>query len=984
MDWVITPYALAMALVAIITATVGVAALKYRHTPGGLTIALLLFAIAEYALATGIEFAAIGVPAKIFWSKVEYLGLVYAPVLFLIFAMQYSHRDKWLTPRTITLLCIIPTITLLLAITNEWHHLIWTSFSPSPAGNNLIVYGHGIGIWMATGYYYLLMVIGAVVLIRTAIDYPSFYRLQAMIVLVAAVFPLVGNIVYMLDLSPAPGFDLTLISFAGTACLLALNIIFFRLFDLMPIARDALVENMSDAVLVVDAQNRIIDLNPAARQLFGRDLASLIGRDISQILPARRDIVEQYRAVQQTQTEITIAGNPPRYLDLRISPLRDWRSNPTGRLIVMRDITDLKKAQGQLRQLSVAVEQSPDTVVITDTAGNIEYVNPTFTRLTGYTFEEAIGKNPNILKSGRTTPEEYRRLWQTIKSGGEWRGEFQNKKKNGELYWESAVISAITDEQGNITHFLAIKEDITERKHAEREIQQHLAELTTINAISQVAAAQLELNAMIEAIGEKLRQILNVQSVYISLYDSEARMISTPYWRMRDQVIQMPSLSFGKGLSSRIIRTRQPLVINQDYAQRSAELGVVRIAVTPEIGIPKAWLGVPMQVGDQVIGIISAQNFEQENVFTENDVRLWTTIAANVGIAIRNAQLYGETIHYAEQMAALNRISLVITEGLDMEQLLPRIHEQCKQITPIDAFYVALYDESTHQRQVVYFYDRGQYVTTPPTDIRIAPGLTGYIIETRQTLYLPDSLDPNNPPPVPLIRTGGQPSRTFVGVPLILRDQVIGVISMQSYQPNAYTSQQIHMLEMIAVQAAIAIQNSQLYEEVQRLAITDELTGLPNRRVLFEKGENEVIRARRFEHPLSVMMIDIDHFKLVNDRFGHAVGDQVLRQIAQAFRQHLRNTDIAARYGGEEFVILLPETDQSLAIQVAERLRAAVVDCGASAGAEQVHVTVSLGVAVLDANTPNFSKLVSHADQALYLAKDRGRNRVMIWDGESP
>jgi PAS domain S-box-containing protein len=133
-------------------------------------------------------------------------------------------------------------------------------------------------------------------------------------------------------------------------------------------------------------------------------------------------------------------------------------------VIAHENITLRKESEQQLRQLSRAVEQSPTSIVITDTKGDIEYVNPKFTQITGYSFDEARGKNPSILKSGETPPDTYKALWDTIKAGGEWRGEFHNRKKNGELFWERASISAITDRTGEITHFLAVKEDITEHK----------------------------------------------------------------------------------------------------------------------------------------------------------------------------------------------------------------------------------------------------------------------------------------------------------------------------------------------------------------------------------------------------------------------------------------------------------------------------------------------------------------------------------------
>ncbi|MEW5843972.1 MAG: PAS domain S-box protein [Bacteroidota bacterium] len=138
-------------------------------------------------------------------------------------------------------------------------------------------------------------------------------------------------------------------------------------------------------------------------------------------------------------------------------------SNKTFVAIIL-DITKRRESDDKIRKLTRGIEQSPATIIITDINGKIEYVNPKFTETTGYTFEEAIGKNPRILKSGEKSPEEYQLMWQTIKAGKEWRGEFHNKKKKGELYWEQASISPIKDSQGNITHFIAVKEDITEMK----------------------------------------------------------------------------------------------------------------------------------------------------------------------------------------------------------------------------------------------------------------------------------------------------------------------------------------------------------------------------------------------------------------------------------------------------------------------------------------------------------------------------------------
>ena len=167
-----------------------------------------------------------------------------------------------------------------------------------------------------------------------------------------------------------------------------------------------------------------------------------------------------------------------------------------------------------MRKLSQAVEQSPVNVIITDLDGNIEYVNRRFSQLTGYTAAEVLGKNPRILKSGHTSDEEYRSLWQTIKAGGEWSGEFLNKAKDGSLFWERALITSIKDEAGRITHFFAVKEDITERKKAEEALQQMRLQLTHVARLSTLGemAAELahELNHPLYAILNYAKACRNV------------------------------------------------------------------------------------------------------------------------------------------------------------------------------------------------------------------------------------------------------------------------------------------------------------------------------------------------------------------------------------------------------------------------------------------------------------------------------------------
>ena len=182
-----------------------------------------------------------------------------------------------------------------------------------------------------------------------------------------------------------------------------------------------------------------------------------------------------------------------------------------------------------------------------------------------------------------------------------------------------------------------------------------------------------------------------------------------------------------------------------------------------------------------------------------------------------------------------------------------------------------------------------------------------------------------------------------------------------------------------ATQAAAAIANARLYSEVQRLAITDPLTGLYNRRGFSEIGYREVERARRYKRPLSVIMLDIDHFKKVNDTYKHAVGDEVLRILAQRCRNRTREVDILGRYGGEEIVILLPETDRAGGLQAAEHLRKDVAEEPFETEVGPLWITISLGVTDSMGGECELDELVDRADAAMYAAKQAGRNRVMSY-----
>ena len=231
---------------------------------------------------------------------------------------------------------------------------------------------------------------------------------------------------------------------------------------------------------------------------------------------------------------------------------------------------------------------------------------------------------------------------------------------------------------------------------------------------------------------------------------------------------------------------------------------------------------------------------------------------------------------------------------------------------------------------------------------------------------------------------------SYVNAPVTVGGKVVAVINLDSREAGFYTTEHAKNLQVFASQVAIAVQNAMLFEEVQNLATVDELTGLYNRRGFLEICHREIGRLRRYDRPLSVLFVDIDHFKQFNDRYSYEVGDQVLKLVANTLNDNVREIDVVGRYGGEETVILLPEVDQKTATETAERLRMQIERLRISSDQGELGVTASFGVATL---VPEHKKetvlsekeqekileeLITKAGAALHFAKKEGRNRVIV------
>jgi diguanylate cyclase (GGDEF)-like protein len=218
--------------------------------------------------------------------------------------------------------------------------------------------------------------------------------------------------------------------------------------------------------------------------------------------------------------------------------------------------------------------------------------------------------------------------------------------------------------------------------------------------------------------------------------------------------------------------------------------------------------------------------------------------------------------------------------------------------------------------------------------------------------------------------------RSMLCAPIEIEENVAGIINLVSGTPDFFTEIHSERIVAFANQAAVAIKNAQLYEHAQRLSVTDPLTGLFNMRYFRDFAGLEFERVKRYARTLSVAMVDVDHFKSINDRFGHAVGDRALHEIAMRIKTSIRSVDVVARYGGEEFVFIMPETPLDEAMMVAERVRQNVAETHVESNDAVFSVTLSIGVAELKKEMKDLDELIRLADKSLYAAKAKGRNRV--------
>jgi PAS domain S-box-containing protein len=343
---------------AIVTGSLAAFAWRHRMVRGAAAFAVLMLAVMAWALSYAPDVSSSDLAVKVFWSKIEYFGIVTVPVAWLAFALQYTGRDRWLKPWTLALLSLPSLVTLSLVWTNEMHGLIWRSVSlvyrPEFVGWKAV---YGPAFWAFTAYSYVLLLIGTGLLLWATFRAPTLYRGQVAGLLIGSLVPWLGNILYNVGLNPLPGIELTPLAFSITGLALAWATFRWRLLDVGPVARDTVFESMDDGVIALDTRSRIVDFNSAACRIVGRTHDQLIGQSAAVIFAEHRELIARYQRMPEVSEELVAGeGESQLVFHVRVSPLRGHGRAPVGRLVVLRDITAFKRAEQALHQAKDVAE----------------------------------------------------------------------------------------------------------------------------------------------------------------------------------------------------------------------------------------------------------------------------------------------------------------------------------------------------------------------------------------------------------------------------------------------------------------------------------------------------------------------------------------------------------------------------------------------------------------------------------------------------
>lgn len=523
------------------------------------------------------------------------------------------------------------------------------------------------------------------------------------------------------------------------------------------------------------------------------------------------------------------------------------------------------------------------------------------------------------------------------------------------------------------------------------EARKQVRQLTALHDIALISIEVDNEDQLIHRVTDIIGQTLFPDNFGILLLDERGeRLHAHPSYRFfSSEELHIMDVPIGEGISGKVATTGK--------VQRIGNVGRVKEYLDVD-NRTVSELCVPIKFKDQILGVINAES-NKRDAFTEEDERLLTTLAGQIATAIeqiRKAQAerkwLDQLAHSNELIYTLAQITTRIERAFSIDEILQTLGAELNKIHL--SCVMAIYDKDRRQFSFNYTSMQPEFLEQMENGIGFPLTKHTFSLEKlNSTLKIEDIFRPavvSNPEDeIQILFThrrekgiseiletiGVGPGTEPLRLPLVFEENLLGILWVWGV---GITKADLPIMSIFAKQIGSSLEHARLFQEIQSLALTDALTGLHNRRNLFELGRIEFARADRMNRPFCCMMLDLDHFKQINDTHGHPTGDQILQEFAGRSKSSVREIDLVGRYGGEELVILLPETDLDTAVRVAGRLRASIAEHPMKVSDQEINVTVSIGVARKDENTLNLETLIARADQAMYIAKHKGRNQVAI------
>ncbi|MCI0573639.1 MAG: sensor domain-containing diguanylate cyclase, partial [Myxococcaceae bacterium] len=493
-------------------------------------------------------------------------------------------------------------------------------------------------------------------------------------------------------------------------------------------------------------------------------------------------------------------------------------------------------------------------------------------------------------------------------------------------------------------------------------------------------ASVMEIEGSVGAALEVAEAALRTHTCAVFLLTSDDRALKLHDCRSQSERLQRDALPAGEGILGAVLKRRTLLRMSSAQGLKGVtyyEGGAPDVASVLAVPLLERREGESGAAG-VLRGLLVADRLQPEP-FTPQDEKVLTTVAEQVlrAIELERVMTYirksrDETDRFFQALQELNRAA-------SFDKVFPAVLESAQSLADLD--FCALTLVATEGGKRVHRIVRvgGRIASLKMFEGRTFADNSGHVANVvRYRAPLPGrdlrSVDKQ------VIFDDEFPVRGLSALkifPLVTQDEILGTLVAGSRRRSALDEDVLRMLEVIAMQAAQAIDRARLYERMEWMATTDGLTGLLNHRTFQQRTEEVLAQARRYSRKMSLILTDVDHFKSVNDTYGHATGDQVLKGVARILREQARDTDLVARYGGEEFCIVMPETDARGARVIAERIRVAVEAETFQTEMGPLKITLSLGVATFAEPASEKQALIDLADQCLYHAKRHGRNQTV-------